>query len=162
MTRALRFGVVAAAILLLGAFSGQAQAGVKQGAAKSAKAESTVVVTPREQARRLIVFYFHTTQRCASCRAIEAYSREAIESAFADSLRSGGIVWRVVNIDEKDNRHFVKDYQLYTKSLVVVNEMRGRPPEWKNLSRIWELLPDRPAFLKYVQAEVRAYLAARS
>ncbi len=32
---------------------------------------------------RVIAYYFHTTYRCASCRAIEAYSREAIESAFA-------------------------------------------------------------------------------
>ena len=69
------------------------------------------------------------------------------------------MVWRVVNIEDKGNEHFVKDYGLYTKSVVLVNEVRGRPAEWKHLERVWQLLQDKPKFVRYVRDETRAYLA---
>ena len=138
-------------------------------ASRSSLAADARPSTPREPARepaapavlphRVVAYYFHTTQRCASCRAIEAYSREAIEKAFAAELADGRLVWRVVNIEDKGNEHFVKDYGLYTKSVVLVNEVRGRPAEWKQLERVWQLLQDKPKFVRYVQDETRAYLA---
>jgi hypothetical protein len=127
----------------------------------AAKASPTLV-TPGVHAHRVVAYYFHTTQRCASCRAIEAYSREAIERAFADQLKDGRLLWKVVNVEVKGNEHFVKDYRLYTKSVVLVNEVRGRPAEWKNLEKVWQLLHDKDKFLRYVQDETRAYLTERS
>jgi hypothetical protein len=130
--------------------------------AREAAAEKSPVVTPGVHPRRVIAYYFHTTYRCASCRAIEAYSREAIETAFAGQLKDGRLVWKVVNVEVKGNEHFVKDYGLYTKSLVLVNEARGKPAEWKNLEKVWQLIQDKPRFMRYVQDETRAYLTARS
>jgi hypothetical protein len=121
--------------------------------------EAPTFVTPGVHPHRVIAYYFHTTYRCASCRAIEAYSREALQAAFTNELRDGRVVWKVVNIETKGNEHFAKDYRLYTKSLVLVNEARGRRTEWKNLEKVWQLLQDKPAFLRYVQDETRAYLA---
>ena len=131
-------------------------------AGKEAAAEAATVVAPSARPHRVIAYYFHTTYRCASCRAIEAYSREAIESAFADEIKDGRLLWKVVNIEVKGNEHFVKDYSLYTKSLVLVNEVRGKPAEWKNLEKVWQLLLDKPKFLRYVQDETRGYLTERS
>lgn len=133
-------------------------AGPKPGA----EAEKPTLVTPSALPHRVVAYYFHTTYRCATCRAIEAYAREAIESAFAEDIASGRLVVKSVNIEVKGNEHFVKDYALYTKSLVLVNEVRGRKPEWKNLEKVWQLVQDKPKFLRYVQDETRAYLAGRS
>jgi hypothetical protein len=36
----------------------------------------------------------------------------------------------------------------------------GKQAEWKNLRRVWELLNNKEAFLRYVQEEVRTYLEA--
>lgn len=127
--------------------------------ARADSAEAPTVVTPGARPHRVIAYYFHTTQRCASCRAIEAYAKEAVETAFAKELKDGRLVWRTVNLDVKGNEHFVKDYRLYTKSVILVNEQRGRAPEWKNLEKVWQLLRDKEAFLRYVQGETRAYLA---
>ena len=104
------------------------------------------------------VYYFHTTQRCASCKKIEALSAEAIRSGFERELRDGTLEWHAVNLDEPGNQHFVHDYELYTKSLVVVDVANGRQERWKNLPKIWELLRDEAAFRQYVQGEARAYL----
>ena len=133
-----------------------------EAAKKETDTEAPTLVTPSVHPHRVVAYYFHTTYRCASCRAIEANSREAIENAFADQLKDGRLVWKVVNIEVKGNEHFAKDYNLYTKSLVLVNEVRGKPAQWKNLEKVWQLLQDKPKFLRYVQDEMRAYLSTRT
>jgi len=138
--------LLAAALVLLGA-----GAPVLEAAGKPAAATS-----------RVTAYYFHTTQRCASCRKLEAWSHEAIDSAFAAPLKDGRLVWKVVNVESKGNEHFVEDYGLYTKSLVLVRESSGKPARWKNLEKIWPLLQDKKSFYKYVQDETRAMLAPGS
>lgn len=108
------------------------------------------------------VYYFHTTQRCASCKKIEAWSDAAIRAAFESALGAGSLEWEVVNIDDPLNRHFVDDYKLYTKSLIVVDRVNGQQTRWKNLEKVWQLLQSEAAFRQYVQGEVRAYLEQRS
>ena len=108
------------------------------------------------------VYYFHTTQRCASCKKIEALTEEAIRAGFGEELAAGNLEWQLINTDEAPNRHFIKDYQLYTKSVVVVDLVNGQQERWKNLPKIWELLNDPAAFGQYVRQEVRAYLDKRS
>ena len=155
--------ILATALVISGIGYSAATAATAQKVAKEqAATETPTVVTPSIHPHRVIAYYFHTTYRCASCRAIEAYSREAIESAFADQIKDGRILWRVVNIEVEGNEHFVKDYALYTKSLVLVNETRGKPTRWKNLEKVWQLLQDKPKFLRYVQDETQAYLTQQS
>lgn len=109
--------------------------------------------------RQVIAYYFHTTARCASCRQIETDSHAAIEAGFAEELADGRLVWRMVNVDEEGNEHFMEDYQLFTKSLVLVEQVKGKEVRWKNLPKVWELLQQKERFYAYVQGEVRAYLA---
>jgi hypothetical protein len=104
---------------------------------------------------KTVVYYFHGTSRCMTCRTIEAYAEEAVKAAFASELASGATLWQPTNVDEPANAHFVKDYQLFTRSLVVVDA--ANPKRFKNLDRVWQLVRDKPAFLKYVQDEVRAF-----
>lgn len=137
-------------------------AGAPTGAPADTAASRPTVVAASVHPHRVIAYYFHTTQRCASCRAIEAWSREAVEAAFAKELADGRLVWRTVNLDIKGNEHFVEDYKLYTKSLILVNEVRGKPAEWKNLEKVWQLLQNRKKFHRYVREETRAYLSGRS
>ena len=115
---------------------------------------------PQAASPKVIAYYFHTTYRCVTCRTIEAFSREAIEQGFAQALKDGKLDFRVVNVEERANQHFVREYQLFTKSLILVKMKDGKQAEWKNLSRVWELVRRKDAFLRYVQDEVRAYLEA--
>lgn len=108
--------------------------------------------------RKVVVYYFHGNFRCSTCRTIEAYSREAVQTGFSEALKSGLLEWKVVNVEETANRHFIQDYQLYTKSLVLVKMDGDKQLEWKNLGRVWELVKDKPAFVKYVQDEIPGYL----
>lgn len=107
---------------------------------------------------KITVYYFHTSYRCSNCVKIEKYSSEAVQSGFPKELKDGKIVWKVVNVEKEPNKHFIKDYQLYTKSLVIVKMKNGKQIEWKNLNKIWELLYNKSKFIGYVQDEVKNYL----
>jgi hypothetical protein len=103
----------------------------------------------------ILVYYFHATTRCATCRTIEAYARETVTSRFAADLAERRLEWRAVNVDEPANRHFVQDFRLYTRSVVVVDARD--PRRFKVLDRVWQLARDKPAFQAYVEREVRAF-----
>jgi hypothetical protein len=107
---------------------------------------------------RVIAYYFHGAYRCPTCRAIEEYAREGLRDGFPDELQSGMLEWRAVNVEEPQNEHFTSDYELLTRSLVLVDMEGENQTRWKNLERVWDLVGDREAFVSYVQEETTAYL----
>lgn len=108
--------------------------------------------------RRVVAYYFHGNFRCATCRTIEAYSEEAVTEGFVGEIGSGRLAWRVVNIDEPENKHFVQDFQLVSKSLVLVEYRDGKVGRFENLKLVWQLVGDKEAFLDYVRASTREFL----
>lgn len=107
----------------------------------------------------VVAFYFHGKVRCTTCRTIEAYAHDAIHAGFADQLENGDLTWRVVNVDEPENQHFVHEFQLVTRSVVLAEFHDGRPVRFKNLDRVWQLVRNRNAFVDYIQSETNAFLA---
>ncbi len=108
--------------------------------------------------RSIVVYYFHTTNRCYSCTQLEKQTYLAIAEGFEQELSDGRVKFASLNVDQEENRHFVKDYKLYTKSVIVSDAAQGKEVRWKNLQKVWELLRDDVAFTDYVQEEVRQYL----
>ena len=106
----------------------------------------------------ITAYYFHGTFRCPTCRKLEQYSKEAIEANFKDALTSGKLTFKVVNIEGKGNEHYVNDYQLYTKSLVLSLTKGGKEIRSKNLDKIWEYVGNKQRFQDYVRMEVAAFM----
>ena len=106
----------------------------------------------------VMVYYFHGDFRCASCHRIETYTKEAVDEQFTKELNSGKLVFEVVNIEKSPNQHFVKDYQLYTRSVVLSLVKDGKEVEYKNLTDVWNYLRDKTRFFSYIKDEVNEYL----
>ena len=107
---------------------------------------------------KIIVYYFYTTHRCYSCRLIEKSTKDAVETFFSDELKSGLLEYKPINIDEKGNEHFSKDYKLYTKSVVVSLRKDGKEISYKNLEKIWQYLNDENKFFNYIKEETEKML----
>ena len=107
---------------------------------------------------RLIAYYFHGSFRCATCHNLEKYAKESIENNFKDELDEGILVFKAVNVEEEGNEHFVYDYELYSKSLVLSLVKNGEEVEYKNLTKIWEYVSDRQVYEDYVKSEINAFL----
>jgi hypothetical protein len=125
---------------------------------EKARVDPQVASQPETTDTRVIAYYFHVTVRCTTCRMIESYSREVVEQKFGADIAKGRLQYKLVNLQLPENRHFVKDYQLFTKSLVLVRFDKGKQTEYKVLNDTWELVGDKSAMQAYVEREVRDYL----
>ena len=94
-----------------------------------------------------IVSYYHNSVRCSTCRKIEQWSSEAVKDL--------PVTLKTVNTDEAENKHFLSDYGLYTKSVVVTDSKTGK---WKNLDKLWNNLNDEQSFKVYVKQEVQDFI----
>ena len=103
---------------------------------------------------RVIAYYFHGNFRCPTCYKLEQYSKEAIIMNFKDAISSGELEFKVVNVEDKGNEHYAKDYQLYTKSLILSLVKDGKEVKWKNLDKIWEYVSNKQRFIDYVKSGV--------
>jgi len=105
-----------------------------------------------------VVYYFHGNVRCATCKKIEAYTDDAVSQEFSQELQNGALSWRVVNVEEPQNRHFIQDFQLVTKSVVLAEYRDGNVVRWKNLDKVWQLVRNQDAFAAYIRDETSAFL----
>lgn len=75
------------------------------------------------------VFYTHTKNRCAGCKAIENQAVAVLNENFSEQLKSGEIVLHIVNIDDKSNAAIVKKYEIWGSSLFLVKKGDLKPTE---------------------------------
>ena len=116
------------------------------------------VAGAQEPEVRVVVYYFHGSFRCPTCNAMEKYSREAIETNYGDALKAGELEFMAVNVEDRGNEHFVKDYGLYTKALILSLVKDGKEVRSKNLNKIWELAKNKKKFVDYVAVEIGEFM----
>lgn len=138
-------------------FGDEPEPGQTVDSVQSAAPEAAQTETTGEDV--FFAYYFHGTRRCATCIKLEGYAHEALQSGFEKELNDSMLVWRTVNWDDEANAHFVDDYQLYTKA-VILSHMRGdEEVAWKNLDSIWQLVGDKEKYVGYIQRETSGFLA---
>lgn len=96
------------------------------------------------------VTYFTTNVRCPSCLKIEELTRLTVENRFSQEVTNGELVFQLINTDLPENRHFIKDYQLVSKTVVVAEFDDGMQGDWLNLQDVWLKFTDPEDFEKYV------------
>ena len=106
----------------------------------------------------LLVYYFDMGKDCTTCLNLESYTLETLEEHFGEQLASGAVIWQVVDVDQPESEHFVTEFGLYTKSVVLVRMEGSEPVTHENLSRIWELVYDKEAYMAYIRDQVSAAL----
>ncbi len=109
--------------------------------------------------RQVTAYYFCNTVRCPSCHKIETWSHSAVTSGFEDELEEGRLRWQLLNTDLDEYAHYVDDYELFTKQVVLVEWIDGERGRWRNLDQVWDLLGSEERFSEYIDAEVRRFLA---
>ena len=118
---------------------------------------STVALS--ENTPSVVAYYFHTTLRCPSCQKIQQFTEEALKKGFPQELASGKLVYEFVNVEDPGNEHFIKDYGLYTKSVVLSVRDNGKEVGFKNLDKVWQLLNNKEKFISYIEDEVKESLS---
>ena len=78
------------------------------------------------------VLYFHGTQRCTTCKAIERNSKELVETAYAEPLKSGKLVFRSVDITKEEA--LAERYEVSWSSLILVDYDKSGKESATNLT----------------------------
>ena len=108
-------------------------------------------------ADRVDVVYFHRTQRCYVCYYAEEKTRYTLETYFADEMASGRVVFKVLNVQDKENAAIVNKYGAYTLSLFI-NTIRGGTDHIEKVTDIWYLIGDDEAFVEVVRDKIEKSL----
>ncbi len=108
---------------------------------------------------RVVVTYFTTDVRCDSCRKIEVLTREAVENGFPEQLQDGEVSFRIRNVDDTENAHFITEYELSFKTVVISKTFGDEDCSWKKMDDVWKLLNDPDAFDTYISTAVGESMA---
>ena len=71
------------------------------------------------QSNRIEVLYFHSAQRCITCRAIEANTVALLDSLYSKEKENGKIIFKVIDISKKENEQIADKYEVTWSSLFI-------------------------------------------
>lgn len=94
----------------------------------------TKSVAENQQTKKDVVevLYFHGAQRCATCMAIEKNTKELLEAAYAEQLKSGKLVFRSVDITKEEA--LAERYEVSWSSLILVDYDKSGKERATNLT----------------------------
>ena len=118
----------------------------------------SVISAADSPADRVVVMYFHRTQRCPTCLKMGSYSEEAVKSGFAEQVKAGTVEFHYVDFQNAKNAKLSSSYDVAGPTLIVAKVAGNKVAEQKNLKDIWSNAGDKAAFVKYVQTNVKSYL----
>lgn len=117
--------------------------------------------TPRSadtktEAERIVVYYMHSTFRCATCNEIERLTRKLVETEFPEELKSGKIEFKEVNF-QKDEQ-LAQRYKVGAGCVIVAKIADGKDKEYETLNDVWTYYSDPVKFNEYVGSAIRKFL----
>ena len=119
---------------------------------------AAAVAGEKVAAEKTVVYYFHGNRRCATCRGIEENTRKVVDGDFSELVRRGRLEFRSVNLDRSENEHFVKEFQLVSRTVVLAREAAGKTVDWKTLDKVWLLAHQPDKFRAYIKSELDGFL----
>lgn len=110
-----------------------------------------------KQTTEIGVVYFHGSQRCLTCRAIEKFAKETVDSCFAGN---DSVKFKIVDITTPEGEKLADKYEIASSALFIIKEANGKtsysdmtPFAFKNARK------NIPAFRKGIENKVREYLS---
>ncbi len=111
--------------------------------------------TPSDE---LVVYYFFSSTRCITCRAIEEQTQQALLKNFGEQIRAGDVVWRTLNYEDQANAEWSERFEIMMPVVVLTQYKGGELTNWKRLDEVWGLVSDETAFEQLIIENVEQML----
>ena len=108
----------------------------------------------------VVVTYFTSNARCTTCLKIEKQTHDTLEKNFAKELASKEMVFQTINFDKPENKHYIKDYDLAFKTVVVTEHKNGKEVQWAKYDKVWNLVDTPEQFSAYLKDGIRQHLSS--
>jgi hypothetical protein len=108
----------------------------------------------------LVVYYFHSSFRCATCLGIEANTKATLDADFAPQLANEEIVFRPLNFQKPAGKKLAERFKVGDPVVVLARMTGGEVAASKSLDKVRVLVDDKKAFRDYLSGEIKQMLPA--
>jgi hypothetical protein len=119
-----------------------------------AQKDADTVISNNPQKLKLKILYFHITNRCNTCRSIEAAVRKTISANFKTELDSGIIDLYVVNCELPENKIISEKYDAYGATLAVTQMIGGKEATQDLTTFAFAKIHDEAIFISEFKAKI--------
>lgn len=107
---------------------------------------------------KLNIMYFHATQRCAGCIAIEDFTKTTLNNEFSEELKDSVIVFKSIDFLEPENEKYQEQYKFDVQTLILSRVEKNAEKKWINLEKIWDFSDNYEKFREYLVSEIKKIL----
>ncbi len=107
---------------------------------------------------KTIIYYFHSSIRCETCNKLEDFTKNAVMKYFSKEIDGAIIELKIINIDDKENEHFIKDYDLYMQAVILSKIVDDKEIMNINLDKIWDLVENKEKYYLYIEQEIKEFM----
>lgn len=75
---------------------------------------------------KLLIYYFHITNRCNTCQTIEATTKKILDTYYTNELKNGSIIFQTFNCELSENKTLVDKYQAFGATLAITPIINGK------------------------------------
>jgi hypothetical protein len=99
-----------------------------------AQKDNDTIIANNPANLKLKVLYFHITNRCNTCRSIEANIRKTLNDHFKNEMETGVVDLYVLNCELPENKDLVKKYDAYGATLALTAVQKGKEIKTEDLT----------------------------
>lgn len=98
--------------------------------------DAKVAITKGSSKNHLEVYAFHGTRQCETCKNMKANTKAALDEYFSVQLKSGAIVFSIIDVDVEKNATLAEKFQATGTALMVNNVINGKDniSDWSNFA----------------------------
>ena len=78
-------------------------------------------LSAQDSITKIIVYYFHYTQRCSTCMALETETQKALGELFPNEMMAGSIRFASLDYADDINKEVVQKYAIEGQTLLLVS-----------------------------------------
>lgn len=119
----------------------------------------TKKAAPKTTAPVVEVLYFHGSQRCRTCVALQKAAKELVEKNYAKELKSGRVKFREIDLSSKEGEKLGDRYEIAWSSLIIVRKQGGKE-KFADLTDegFKYAVKDKAKIQAIIQKQINAYL----
>lgn len=70
--------------------------------------------------KKIEVYYFHFTRRCATCNAVESVTLDALKAYYPEKFKTGEITFKSLNLEEDNSKPMAEKLKVEGQQLLFV------------------------------------------
>lgn len=103
---------------------------------------------------KMYVYAFHGTNQCTTCKNMKANTKATLDTYFAEELKTGKIVFQIVDVDDKKNEKLAEKFEA-TGTALMINQVKGGKEKIIDLSDMaFEKANDKALFVADLKSKI--------